>query len=410
MPDRTSVIRFAMSVRRNVLVALAGAMLAAVPALSALAQPQTSSSASGSRGTSDAESRGAIGPESRGTASNERQMIGKGPIGIALLVPPDNGIYRRAAQALIAGVGAAHARDGSKVSVEIIEIDEDTAMLRALYGELAQRGFSMVIGPLTRSAVDLVAAAGPPPVFTLALNQPDQGTVPTNMVTFGLSIESEARQAASIAWDEAWIANASRRPRAAIVQDTSPLGRRAAVAFAERWRELGGDVYQPVTVDTVATGRVRTAVARLQADVFFVAAPPAVARALLIALGGRATIYGTSMLNTGAVPGSETAALMRSPDLDGVRLVDMPWQVQPDNPAVMAYPKPADMHLELQKLYALGIDAFRLALQLLEHGTEVDLDGVTGRLRLSALGARAVERTGVLAEYRGGVLVPLALQ
>ncbi|GMV01465.1 MAG: penicillin-binding protein activator [Burkholderiaceae bacterium] len=415
-----------MPLRRKVLSALAGTVLVAVPALSALAQSPTSTRGAGnrgsgdpasrsisdpaSRGTSDPGSRGAIGPESRGVASTERQLLGKGPIGVALLVPPDNGIYRRAAQALIAGVRAAHARDGARVTLEIIEIDEDAAKLRALYDELAQRGFSMVIGPLARSAVDLVAAAGPPPVFTLALNQPDKGAVPANMVTFGLSIESEARQAASIAWEEATIANASRRPRAAAVQDASPLGARAAAAFAARWRELGGDVYQPVTIDTVTTGRVRTAVARLQADVYFVAAPPAAARALLIALGTRATIYATSLTNTGAVAGSEATALVRSPDLDGVRLVEMPWQVQPDHPVVMAYPKPAEMHLELQKLYALGIDAFRLALQLLERGPEVELDGVTGRLRLSALGGRAVERTGVLAEYRAGVLVPLTLQ
>ncbi len=423
-----------MPLRRKVLSALAGTVLVAVPALSALAQSPTSRRAAGnrgsgdstsrstsepasrntsdpgSRGASDSGSRGAIGPESRGVASTERQRFGKGPIGVALLVPPDNGIYRRAAQALIAGVRAAHARDGARVTLEIIEIDEDAAKLRALYDELAQRGFSMVIGPLARSAVDLVAAAGPPPVFTLALNQPDLGAVPANMVTFGLSIESEARQAASIAWEEATIANASRRPRAAAVQDASPLGARAAAAFGARWRELGGDVHQPVSIDTVTTGRVRTAVARLQADVFFVAAPPAVARALLIALGARATIYATSLTNTGAVAGSEATALVRSPDLDGVRLVDMPWQVQPDHPVVMAYPKPADMHLELQKLYALGIDAFRLALQLLERGPEVELDGVTGRLRLSALGGRAVERTGVLAEYRAGVLVPLTLR
>ncbi|MCO5107925.1 MAG: penicillin-binding protein activator [Burkholderiaceae bacterium] len=386
-----------MPVRRNVLSALAGAALAAVPALSALAQSETS----------------AIGPESRGTASKERQIVGTGPIGVALLVPPDNGIYRRAAQALIAGVRAAHARDGRKVTLEIIEIDEDLAMLRALYDELKQRGFSLVIGPLTRSAVTLVASGGPPPVFTLALNQPDAGSVPANMVTFGLSIESEARQAASISWDEASVATASRRPRAAIVQDASPLGRRAASAFAERWRDLGGDVYEPVTIETVTTGRVRTAVARLKADVFFVAAAPAVARALRIALGGRATIYGTSMLNTGAVQGGEgsaAAALIRSPDLDGVRLVDMPWQVEPDSVAVMAYPKPVDMHMELQKLYALGIDAFRLALQLLQGGTDVDLDGVTGRLRLTLRAGASVDRAGVLAEYRDGVLVPLALQ
>ncbi|MFO1299481.1 MAG: penicillin-binding protein activator [Burkholderiaceae bacterium] len=88
----------------------------------------------------------------------------------------------------------------------------------------------------------------------------------------------------------------------------------------------------------------------------------------------------------------------------------MPWQVQPDSVSVMAYPKPADLHMELQKLYALGIDALRLALQLLAGGTEVDLDGVTGRLRLTVRDGGAVDRAGVLAEYRAGVLVPLALQ
>jgi len=231
------------------------------------------------------------------------------------------------------------------------------------------------------------------------------------MLTFGLSIETEARQAASIAWEEASIATPSRRARAAVVQDSSALGRRAASAFAERWRDLGGDVYAPVEIATPTAGRVRSAVARLQADVFFVGASPNVARALKVALGGRATIYGTSMLNIGAVQGAEgAAALLRSPDLDGVRLVDMPWQVQRDSVAVMAFPRPADMHMELQKLYALGIDAFRLAAQLLDRADEVDLDGVTGRLRLSAGGRGAVDREAVLAEYRDGVLVPLATQ
>src|SRR5690606_24115943 len=167
LPHSSSVIRFAMPVRPPVPNDLFGALLGAAPPLPGLAQPETS----------------AIGPESRGTASKERQTVGKGPIGVALLVPPDNGIYRRAAQALIAGVRAAQARDGDKVSLEIIEIDEDAAMLRALYDELKQRGFSLVIGPLTRSAVSLVAAGGPPPVFTLALNQPESGGVPANMVT-----------------------------------------------------------------------------------------------------------------------------------------------------------------------------------------------------------------------------------
>jgi outer membrane PBP1 activator LpoA protein len=87
----------------------------------------------------------------------------------------------------------------------------------------------------------------------------------------------------------------------------------------------------------------------------------------------------------------------------------MPWQVQPDSLAVMAYEKPAAMHMELQKLYALGIDAFRIAVHLLARGTDAELDGVTGRLRLPSYGG-VIEREGVLAEYREGVLVPLTVQ
>lgn len=390
-----------MPVRRDALRALVGALLGAVPALSALAQGETS----------------AIGAESRGTASPARKRVGKGSTGIALLVPPDNGIYRRAAQALIAGVLAAHERDGRTVTLEIIEIDEDAAALRTLYAELQRRGFSMVLGPLTRNAVSLIAKSGRPPVLTLALNKPDEGGVPASMVTFSLAVEAEARQAASVAWGEASSATRSRRPRAAVLQDASPLGRRAAAAFAERWRDLGGDIYEALDVGTPTVGWLQSAVSRLRADTFFVAASPNVARALRIALGGRATIYGTSMLNTGAVLGGEQAAdpaatpvLIRSPELDGVRLVDLPWQVQPDNAAVMAYPKPPAMHMELQKLYALGIDAFRLAMHMLDHGTEFELDGVTGQLRLSMRsdGGGEVEREGVVAEYREGVLVPLA--
>jgi hypothetical protein len=49
----------------------------------------------------------------------------------------------------------------------------------------------------------------------------------------------------------------------------------------------------------------------------------------------------------------------RVPELDGVRLMQMPWLVWPDHPAVMAYPRLGGQlaNVELQRLYALGIDA-----------------------------------------------------
>jgi hypothetical protein len=101
---------------------------------------------------------------------------------------------------------------------------------------------------------------------------------------------------------------------------------------------------------------------------------------------------------------------VRSSELDGVRLVEMPWQLQPDHPAVMAYPRaPRDMaNVELQRLYALGIDALRVAAEIAAQRDQFELDGVTGRLQYDrAIDATRIERQAVVAEYRGGLPVPL---
>ncbi|MCD6680610.1 MAG: penicillin-binding protein activator [Burkholderiaceae bacterium] len=386
MSDTSAFPRFT---RRCALRALLGGAALAAPAFTALAQGETST--------------GEV--EGRGVASPERRRFGSGQIGIAMFVPPSGGMYRRATNALVEGTRAAQARDGSGITVEVIEVDAELIALRGLYDELQQRGFSMVIGPLTRDVVALIADAGAPPLFTLALNQSEGHSLPSNMLSLGLSIEAEARQAASIAYDES--ALVAPRPRAALVQDDTPLGARSAAAFAERWRERGGDVFEAITMTNTSSSRMRSRLAPLRADVHFVAGQPVLAQAVRVAIGPRAAIYGTSRLNTGAVLGQPAGALpLRSPELDGVRLVDLPWRVQPDAPAVMAYPRPADMNLELQKLYALGIDAFRVARLLVDRAPVIDLDGVTGRLRLSGDGTM-ITREGVLAEYRDGVLVPI---
>jgi outer membrane PBP1 activator LpoA protein len=61
--------------------------------------------------------------------------------------------------------------------------------------------------------------------------------------------------------------------------------------------------------------------------------------------------------------------------------------LQPDHPAVMTYvhdtPREPD---DLERLYALGIDAFRVAQELLARNRDFEIDGVTGRLTLGADG------------------------
>ena len=53
----------------------------------------------------------------------------------------------------------------------------------------------------------------------------------------------------------------------------------------------------------------------------------------------------------------------------GVRLLDLPWEVQPGHTAAMAYPRwvapaGASQTLDMDRLYALGIDAFRIAREI----------------------------------------------
>ncbi|MFP5404860.1 MAG: hypothetical protein ACLGHY_00460 [Gammaproteobacteria bacterium] len=132
-----------------------GAALAA-PAFAALAQ----------------ETGPGVDPADFGTPSDRHQYLGNGPTQIALLVPPANGLYGRAAAALIDGVRAAQSRDGADFTVEVIEAGESGNYLNALCGSLRDRGFALAIGPLTRNAASALAQSGPLPLPVLALNTP----------------------------------------------------------------------------------------------------------------------------------------------------------------------------------------------------------------------------------------------
>ncbi len=83
----------------------------------------------------------------------------------------------------------------------------------------------------------------------------------------------------------------------------------------------------------------------------------------------------------------------------------MPWLLQPDHPAVMVYP-PAGrpMTLETARLYALGIDAFRIAQVWMKGELRFEIDGVTGRLRVDRAQNVRVERVPVSAIYRNGAI------
>jgi outer membrane PBP1 activator LpoA protein len=79
----------------------------------------------------------------------------------------------------------------------------------------------------------------------------------------------------------------------------------------------------------------------------------------------------------------------------------------------MSYPRPIaaqgrTQNADMERLYALGIDAFRVARTIaLRPAARFEIDGVTGRLAISfGQGPASFERIEQGVQYQSGSLVP----
>jgi outer membrane PBP1 activator LpoA protein len=124
------------------------------------------------------------------------------------------------------------------------------------------------------------------------------------------------------------------------------------------------------------------------------------------AIGNEIEMVGTSQLNPLTLDGWASAPPLNS--MNGVRLIDIPWQLQPDHVAVMAYPHQPQTseqprNADLERLYALGIDAYRVARNVAAQQTDFRLDGVTGNLNVHfGQGAAKFQRVEQAAVYQDG--------
>lgn len=196
---------------------------------------------------------------------------------------------------------------------------------------------------------------------------------PARLYLFGLAVELEARQVARLAFDDG-------RRNAFIISDGTPLGQRMRQAFREEFARRGGVAVAELSFDAARSSlnKLRQASSLGVADMAFLALGFERARAVRPYLGNALTLYATSQVSAGR------SGALAVHDLNLVRFVDMPWLLQADHPAVMSYPRPplGDV-VDFDRLYALGIDAFRISLELLRSNSEPVLDGVTGRIRLT---------------------------
>lgn len=310
---------------------------------------------------------------------------------IALILPLRSAIFGRAAEAVQQGFMAAAGVHQDELPVRVYAANDEQTEVAALYQQAVQEGALAVAGPLTRNGVATLAENPQLPVPTLALNMLDMPRA-DQLYFFGLPPESEVQQIVQ------WAARAGMLTATVVRTDTT-FSRRLDLAFSEAWQQSGGSL-MPEIVYLDDPSEIRT-LSGQPGEMVFLAAEADKARLMRPYIYWDIPVYSISQVFTG------NQNKMRNFDLSDVHFVDMPWVLQPDHPAVMVYPRAEPpLPLEMERLYALGVDAYRMLHVLYRHETlnALPLDGVTGKLSLDG---HRVRRAATKAVMRGGQGVAL---
>jgi outer membrane PBP1 activator LpoA protein len=228
-------------------------------------------------------------------------------------------------------------------------------------------------------------------VPTLALNVVDAPRT-DQLYFFGLPAEQEAKQIVQLATKAGLLS-------ATIVRTNTPLSKRLAQSFSDNWQRSGGIILSEIVYagDTAPLRLIPTD----PGNMVFLAAEVDKARLLRPYISNLLPVYASSQIFTG------NANNLVNYDLAEVKFIDMPWVLQPDHPAVMVYPRAVTpLSQDMERLYALGIDAYRLLLIFYQHDAinSLPMDGVTGKVSLNG---HLLERDATLAVLRQGQGFPL---
>ena len=331
---------------------------------------------------------------------------------IALLLP-QSGQLASVSKALRDGFMAAHyqaQQAGQKPpSIQFYDSSRLTS-LDDFYRQAQADGVQLVVGPLEKPLVKQLSTRAQLPITTLALNYSEKTQGPAQLFQFGLAAEDEAREVARRA-------RADGLTRAGVMVPKGEWGDRVFNAFRQEWEAHGGSVVgiehidKPVALAQQVANLVQLRNAgnsdttqpsqRQGMEFIFLAATPQQAQQIKPTLNyqyaGDLPVYATSHVY------SASGDQNQYNDMTGVRFCETPWLLDPTNAlrqqVAAQWPQAGG---SLGRLYAMGIDAYRLTPNLgqLKALPDSRIDGLSGSLGMSP--TQRVERQLPWAEFVSG--------
>jgi len=297
---------------------------------------------------------------------------------LALILPTKSADLGPSAKAVWEGFQAAHKQNPISYPVKLYETNADSTVTLRAYESAVDKGASLIIGPLPRKSLSLLAQKKLLAVPTIALNVIDQEKTPVNLYQFGLSVAQEAQLIARAAEKKGFT-------EALVLKGTNTLDVRSAEAFTKEWLRLRHGIKAELSLQDVMkdtdTNRLLSKNMTAKTMVFIASDFPH-ALPVIQALPSHWVIFGTSALNTISSEASKLDKEKKIYFVDAPALVKTASSVNKTATRIKG-------DIMYSRLYSLGTDVHRLTSLLLRDEIKFNrplVEGETGKLRVTRNG------------------------
>ncbi|RKZ96142.1 MAG: LppC family lipoprotein [Gammaproteobacteria bacterium] len=332
-----------------------------------------------------------------------------------VILLPETGSYASVAKAIKQGILASHYTDGSRTQLHFLDVstNNDTGVSNVWqrYQQAIELNANLVIGPLDKTSIQILAEAETLPIPVLAFNRLENEVQKENLFQFGLAPEDDAISAADFAINQGY-------QRTVVLAPSGDWGNRVSSAFNDQWLNNGGILLNQINYNEsesdfsstitpllgledskqryrslkqiLATPLEFEPRRRQDIDFVFLVARPLKARQLMPQLkfhrSGNLPVIATSHAYSGHENNQQDI------DLNGLIFNDIPWifsnTASADSAYMALHENQTDNFNSFIRLYALGSDAYRLISELnsLSRSSSVTFQGATGLLSIDEAG------------------------